>query len=117
MHSSLTSPLQQLAQWHARRHINVESLSLASLVRHGGLQYPVSDYALLIGAFDALQYAFYTMLVTDHHGNALPIGFISAREDARTLGHCMGLFAAAAQRACPCWRPSCFVTDDDLAEH
>lgn len=66
----------------------------------------------------AVQYAFYTMLVMDHHGNALPIGFIiSAREDAQTLAHCMRLFVTAAQSECPGWRPSCFVTDDDLAEH
>lgn len=67
---------------------------------------------------DAVQYAFYTMLVMDHHGNALPIAFIiSAREDAQTLAHCMGLFITAAQSVCPAWRPSCFVTDDDAAEH
>ena len=70
------------------------------------------------GVGDAAQYAFYTMLVMDHHGNALPIAFIiSAREDAQTLAHCMGLFVAAAQSVCPGWRPSCFVTDDDAAEH
>jgi len=31
---------------------------------------------LTIVVLDAVQYAFYKMLVMDHHGNALPIGFI-----------------------------------------
>ena len=65
-----------------------------------------------------MQYAFYTMLVMDYHGNALPIAFIiSAREDAQTLGHCMSMFITTARSVCPAWRPSCFVTDDDAAEH
>ena len=64
-----------------------------------------------------MQCASYTMLV-DHHGNALPIGFIrSAHEDAETLSHCMELFATAARSVRPAWRLSWLVTEDNAAEH
>ena len=54
----------------------------------------------------------------DEHGNAQPVAFcLTEKDDAETLSGMLADFSAAVRDLRPDWLPSCFLVDDDAAEH
>lgn len=65
-----------------------------------------------------LQYATFIVLVMDHYNNGSPAGVIFAeREDAATLSPALAALVRVIDPIKPGFRPSCWIVDDDTAEH
>ena len=54
----------------------------------------------------------------DEYGNAQPVAFcLTEKDDAQTLSGMLADFLVAVRALRPDWWPSCFLADDDAAEH
>ena len=65
-----------------------------------------------------VQYSLFIVLAMDDYGNAQPVAFcLTEKDDADTLSRMLDSFRAAVQAVRSDWWPSCFLLDDDAAEH